>query len=197
MFHFSAVHVTLCQLNIKNIVINVDKRQIQHRSGYRRNLQVSESYDLGVLGFPAIFLRKHYWEVDASRCDAWPLGINDGKCAKPQLPSRNQQGVKAKYNSDVNQDVNYQPKCGYWVIGMRNRSVYNAFEECSVTHNASVLLLSPTRPPTRVEVFLDREACTLSFLMFPTMELSSIDSMNRTSLMLFIHILILWNVQSH
>ena len=51
MSHFSAVHVTLRQLNKKNIVINVDKRQIQHRSGYRRNLQVSESYDLGVLGF--------------------------------------------------------------------------------------------------------------------------------------------------
>ncbi|XP_075827859.1 tripartite motif-containing protein 30A-like isoform X2 [Microtus pennsylvanicus] len=157
------VHVTLRHINIKNIVINVDKRQIQHRSGYRRNLQVSESYDLGVLGFPAIFLGKHYWEVDVSRCDAWILGINDGICAKPQLPSVNQQGVKAKYNSDVNQHVNYQPKCGYWVIGMTDRSVYNAFEECSVTHNASVLLLSLTHPPTRVGVFLDCEACTLSF----------------------------------
>ncbi|XP_057633080.1 tripartite motif-containing protein 30A-like isoform X1 [Chionomys nivalis] len=157
------VHVTLHQLNKKNIVINVDKRQIQHRSCYRRTLQVSESYDLGVLGFPAIFLGKHYWEVDVSRCDAWLLGINDGICEKPKLPSMNQQGVKDKYNSDVNQDVNYQPKCGYWVIGMTDRSVYNAFEECSVTHNASVLLLSPTPPPTCVGVFLDREACTLSF----------------------------------
>ncbi|XP_038194020.1 tripartite motif-containing protein 30A-like isoform X2 [Arvicola amphibius] len=236
------VHVTLRQLNNKNIVINVDKRQIQHKRGYRRNLQVSESYDFGVLGYPAIYSGKHYWEVDVSRCDAWLLGINDGRCAKPQLPSMNEQGIKTKYYSDVNQDVNYkpeytfgyeykydfgykqyatlplfkneynsdvkqqvnylqgyafdhgykhdfgdrqyvnyqpkhedkddsddkqhvnyQPKCGYWVIGMTNRSVYNAFEECSVTHNASVLLLSLTRPPTRVGVFLDREACTLSF----------------------------------
>ncbi|XP_050019288.1 tripartite motif-containing protein 30A-like isoform X3 [Alexandromys fortis] len=106
---------------------------------------------------------KHYWEVDVSRCDAWLLGINDGRCAQPQLPSMNQQSVKAKYNSDVNQHVNYQPKCGYWAIGMTNRYVYNAFEECSVTHNASVLLLSLNHPPTRVGVFLDREACTLSF----------------------------------
>ncbi|XP_057635127.1 tripartite motif-containing protein 30A-like isoform X2 [Chionomys nivalis] len=157
------VHVTLRQLNIKNIVINVDKRQIQHRSGYRKNLQVSESYDLGVLGFPALRSGKYYWEVDVSRCDAWLLGINDGICAKPQLPSMNQQGIKAKYKSYVNQHVNYQPKYGYWVIGMMDRSVYNAFDECSVTHNASVLLLSLTHPPTRVGVFLDREACTLSF----------------------------------
>ncbi|XP_050019289.1 tripartite motif-containing protein 30A-like isoform X4 [Alexandromys fortis] len=157
------VHVTLCHINIKNIVINMDKRQIQHRSGYRRNLQLSESYDLGVLGFPSIHSGKHYWEVDVSRCDAWLLGINDGRCAQPQLPSMNQQSVKAKYNSDVNQHVNYQPKCGYWAIGMTNRYVYNAFEECSVTHNASVLLLSLNHPPTRVGVFLDREACTLSF----------------------------------
>ena len=198
MSHFSAVHVTLPQLNNKSIVINVAQRQIQHRSGCRRNLEVSESYDLGVLGYPAIHSGKHYWEVDVSGCDAWLLGINDGRCARPQLPAMNQQSFKDKYNSVVNQDVNYkkkyavsfgsksyfvdkqseyeaignsdnkqhvnyQRKYGYWVIGMRNRSVYNAFEECSVTHNASVLLLSLTRPPTRVGVFLDREACTLSF----------------------------------
>ncbi|XP_057634651.1 tripartite motif-containing protein 30A-like [Chionomys nivalis] len=157
------VQVTLRQLNKKNIVIHVDKRQIRHRSCYRRNFQISESYDLGVLGFPAIHSGKHYWEVDVSRCDAWLLGITDGRCAEPKVPSMNQQGVKAKYNSDVNQHVNYQPKCGYWVIGMTERSVYNAFEECSVTHNASVLLLSLSPPPTRVGVFLDCEACTLSF----------------------------------
>ncbi|CAO2582560.1 Tripartite motif-containing protein 30A [Lemmus lemmus] len=157
------LHVTLPQPNNKNIVINVNKRQIQHRSGSRRNLEVSESYDFGVLGHPAIHSGKHYWEVDVSGCDAWLLGINDGKCAKPQLHAVNEKGFKVNYNSDVNQDVNYQPKCGYWIIGMRNRSVYNAFEECSVTHNASVLLLSVTRAPTRVGIFLDREACTLSF----------------------------------
>ncbi|XP_038196254.1 tripartite motif-containing protein 30A-like [Arvicola amphibius] len=196
------VHVTLPELCNKNIVISEDKRQIQHGSGYISNLQVSESYDLGVLGYPAIYSGKHYWEVDVSRCDAWLLGINDGKCAKPLLPSMNQQGFKTEYkcgvkqhvnyeknygfswgsksyfkdkhydyrseyeaidNSDNKQHVNYQPKYGYWVIGMRNRSVYNAFEECSVTHNASVLLLSLNCPPSHVGVFLDREACTLSF----------------------------------
>ncbi|CAO2582505.1 Tripartite motif-containing protein 30A [Lemmus lemmus] len=161
LIFFYAVHVTLPQLNNKNIVINVDK--IQHRSGSRRNLEVSESYDLGVLGYPAIHSGKHYWEVDVSGCDAWLLGINDGRCAQPQFRAVNEQSFNVIKNFVVKQDVKYQPQYGYWVIGITNRSVYNVFGTYSVTHNASALLLSLTRPPTRVGVFLDREACTLSF----------------------------------
>ncbi|XP_005370300.1 tripartite motif-containing protein 30A-like [Microtus ochrogaster] len=157
------VHVTLPQLNNKNIVINVDKRQIQHRSGYRRNLQVSDSYDLGVLGYPAIYSGKHYWEVDVSRCDAWILGINDGRCAQPQLRAVNEKGFRVIKNYIVKQDVKYQPQYGYWVIGITNTSVCNVFEVCSVPQNASVSFLSLTGSPTGVGVFLDREACTLSF----------------------------------
>ncbi|XP_052618900.1 tripartite motif-containing protein 30A-like [Peromyscus californicus insignis] len=157
------VHVTLHRVRNKNIVINEDKRQIRHRNDSRRNLQISETYDLGVLGYPAFHSGKHYWEVDVSRSDAWLLGLNDGECAQPQLPAPNEKGIKVQYNPDAKQHVNYQPKHGYWVIGMRNGSVYNAFAECSVTHNASVLVLSLTGRPRRVGVFLDREACTLSF----------------------------------
>ncbi|KAM7329050.1 hypothetical protein ACRRTK_010663 [Alexandromys fortis] len=163
MLQVFQVHVTLPQLNNKNIVINVDKRQIQHRSGYRRNLQVSESYDLGVLGYPAFYSGKHYWEVDVSRCDAWILGINDGRCAQPQLHAVNEKDFRVMKNSIVKQDVKYQPQYGYWVIGIANRSVCNVFEVCSVPQNASVSFLSLTGSPTRVGVFLDRGACTLSF----------------------------------
>ncbi|XP_059108304.1 tripartite motif-containing protein 30A-like [Peromyscus eremicus] len=153
------VRVTLRPVHKENIVINVDKRQIHYQNVHRRRLQVSETYGLGVLGYPAIHSGKHYWEVRVSRSDAWLLGLNDGRRTQP-LP---QMFLSMKYNFDDRKRVNYQPKYGYWVIGMKNGSVYNAFEECSVTHNASVLVLPLTGRPSRVGVFLDREACTLSF----------------------------------
>ncbi|XP_028717395.1 tripartite motif-containing protein 30A isoform X3 [Peromyscus leucopus] len=195
------VHVTLHGAHDKNIVIDKDKGEIQHRDVNRKNPQVSKTYKLGVLGYPAIYSGKHYWEIDVSRSDAWLLGLNDGKRSQPKLHVPNEKGSKVKYNPDfkqyayfmskygsdykdydsdyeqhdyqpkykvkddshVKKHVNYQPKYGYWVIGMKNGSVYNAFEECSVTHNGSVLVLSLIRRPSRVGVFLDREACTLSF----------------------------------
>uniref|UniRef100_A0A8C6N503 Tripartite motif-containing 30C n=1 Tax=Mus spicilegus TaxID=10103 RepID=A0A8C6N503_MUSSI len=157
------VHVTLYANNHAVIAINKEKRQIQHTSYYKRNLQISKTYNLGVLGYPAICSGKHYWEVDVSRKKTWILGLNDGLCVQPQLHSISEMGFKVKYNSSVKQRGNYQRKYGYWVIGMKNWSVYNASDECSVTHNSSVLALSLSGPPSRVGVFLDLEACTLSF----------------------------------
>ncbi|CAO2582550.1 Tripartite motif-containing protein 30A [Lemmus lemmus] len=155
------VHVTLVENSNPNIAITADKRQIRYEDHQTRNFAsgCENSHD-GVLGYPSIQSGKHYWEVDVSGKGAWVLGLSDE--------------YEAIDNSDNKQHVNYQPKCGYWVIGMRNRSVYNAFEECSVNHNASDLLLSVTRkpsvltlsltvPPCRVGIFLNYEACTLSF----------------------------------
>ncbi|XP_059108288.1 tripartite motif-containing protein 30A-like isoform X1 [Peromyscus eremicus] len=157
------VHVTLRPVQRKSIVINVDKGEIHYRNVHRGSLQVSSTYGLGVLGYPAIHSGKHYWEVCVSTSVAWLLGLNDGRCTQPQPHSMNEMLFSMKYNFEDKKHVNYQPKYGYWVIGMRNGSVYNAFEECSDTHNASVLVLSLTGRPSRVGVFLDREACTLSF----------------------------------
>lgn len=155
------VHMTLHARNNAVIAINKEKRQIQYRS--YNTVPVSEIYHLGVLGYPALSSGKHYWEVDISRSDAWLLGLNDGKCAQPQLHSKEEMGIKKKYHSHIKQNVTFQPKCGYWVIGMKNSSVYNAFDECSITHNSSVLALSLPDRPSRVGVFLDQEVCTLSF----------------------------------
>ncbi|XP_076795932.1 tripartite motif-containing protein 30A-like [Arvicanthis niloticus] len=157
------VHMTLHAKNHEVIAINQKKRQIHYISYKRKNLQVSETYHLGVLGYPAISSGKHYWEVDVSKSDAWLLGLNDGKCAQPQLHSMGEMAYKMQHISNVKLSEMYQPKCGYWIIGMKKRSVYNAFDECSITHNSSVLALSLRVPPTRVGVFLDRKACTLSF----------------------------------
>ncbi|XP_027263701.1 tripartite motif-containing protein 30A isoform X5 [Cricetulus griseus] len=181
VFH---VHVTLPQTYNKNVVINMGKRQIQYRKDYRRHLQDYETYDLGVLGYPAIYSGKHYWEVDVSGSDAWLLGLNDGRCAQPYLHAVNEMhgfhGFKIMYNSVVKHHVTYQPKHGYWVIGMVNTSLYHGFEKCSFTPN----ILSLTHLPSRVGVFLDREACTLSFydvsnhgaLMYKFCELSFPDA---------------------
>ncbi|XP_034378283.1 tripartite motif-containing protein 30A-like [Arvicanthis niloticus] len=157
------VHMTLHAKNHEVIAINKEKRQIQYTNYNRKNLQVSETYHLGVLGYPAVSSGKHYWEVDVSKSDAWLLGLNDGKCAQPQLHSMGEMAYKMQHVSNVKQNGMYQPKYGYWVIGMRKRSVYYAFDECYVTRNSSVLALSLRVPPTRVGVFLDRKACTLSF----------------------------------
>ncbi|XP_031243576.1 tripartite motif-containing protein 30A-like [Mastomys coucha] len=157
------VHITLHAKKHSAITINKEKGQIKFRSFKSWNLEVSETYHLGVLGYPAISSGKHYWEVDVSKSDAWLLGLNDGKRAQPQLHSKDEMGFLTKHHSNVKQNVIYQPKCGYWIIGMENMFEYNAFDECSITHNPSVLALYLPSPPSRVGVFLDREACTLSF----------------------------------
>ncbi|XP_032751590.1 tripartite motif-containing protein 30A-like [Rattus rattus] len=154
------VHMNLHANNHAVIAVNKEKRQLQHTSYYKRNLRISEIYNLSVLGYPAIHSGKHYWEVDVSRKNAWLLGVNDGLCTQPQLHSITEMSFSAKCNSSVEQHGNCQPKYGYWVIGMKNRS---ASDECFVSHNSSVSALSLPCPPTRVGVFLDREACTLSF----------------------------------
>ncbi|XP_021069713.1 tripartite motif-containing protein 30A-like [Mus pahari] len=157
------VHVTLQENSQESIVININERQIGCVSNYMRNILVSETYHLGVLGYPAISSGKHYWEVDVSRSNAWLLGLNDGKCAQPQFNSMNEISFKMQHNSNDEQNIMYQPKYGYWVIGMRYKTAYKAFDECSITHNSSVLALSVSGRPSRVGVFLHQEAGTLSF----------------------------------
>lgn len=56
----------------------------------------------------------------------------------------------------------YQPKYGFWVIGLQNRSEYNAFEDSS-TSEPNILKLTMAVPPHRVGVFLDYEAGTVAF----------------------------------
>ncbi|XP_015333035.1 tripartite motif-containing protein 5-like isoform X1 [Marmota marmota marmota] len=142
------VHLTLSPSNNPNIVISEDQRQLRYVPQYWRK---RGNYHEGVLGYPPITSGKHYWMVDVSRKEAWYLGL----CDRSYFQSSNFQG----------RSKNYQPRCGYWVIGLHTFEYnveYNAFGE-DAARDPLTLVLSVTVPPQRIGVFLDYEARELSF----------------------------------
>nr|ALB36905.1 tripartite motif-containing 5 transcript variant alpha [Cercopithecus wolfi] len=153
------VDVTLAPNNISHAVIAEDKRQVSSRNPqimYRAPGKLFQSrtnfnYCTGVLGSQSITSGKHYWEVDVSKKSAWILGV----CAGFQ--------PDATYN--IEQNENYQPKYGYWVIGLQEGVKYSAFQDGSsyTTFAPLIVPLSVIICPDRVGVFVDYEACTVSF----------------------------------
>lgn len=167
---------------------------MQHANSYRRNLQISEIYHFVVLGYPTIGTGEQYLEVDMSRSDAWLLGLNHGPHAAPQLCSMNEMFPNVKFHDTDIQHETYQSKYGYWIIGMKYRSVY-AFDKCPVTYNSVswpslCLVLS-----VMLEFSCPGKLGLSHFMMFLPMKLSSIGSMTLPSLIRSTHILILLNVQ--
>uniref|UniRef100_A0A8D2AV30 Tripartite motif containing 5 n=1 Tax=Sciurus vulgaris TaxID=55149 RepID=A0A8D2AV30_SCIVU len=144
MLQLSKVHLLLSPSKNPNIVISKDRRQLRYVTQYSRN---HRNYHEGVLGYPAITSGKHYWMVDVSKKSAWYLGLCDGRYFESAFTP--------------GQSRHYQPKCGYWVIGLHGLE-YNAFGE-NAAHNPLTLILSVTVPPQCIGVFLDYEACELSF----------------------------------
>ncbi|KAF5918720.1 hypothetical protein HPG69_005756, partial [Diceros bicornis minor] len=155
------VHVTLDPLNSKsNVSISADRRQMRYVIDLRprRNTYRNDDYDdCSVLGSPVIRSGKHYWEVDVSEKRAWILGVYGGKCPEVNMKVLFRQGENYPHVYS-----RYQPRNGYWVIGLRNHFEYNAFEKSS-SSDPLILTLSLTVPPRRVGVFLDYEARTVSF----------------------------------
>nr|XP_014695135.2 E3 ubiquitin-protein ligase TRIM22-like [Equus asinus]XP_044609316.1 E3 ubiquitin-protein ligase TRIM22-like [Equus asinus] len=113
--------------------------------------------DCGFLGSLVINSGKHYWEVDVSGKTAWILGVYSRIYSGFNLKVSSKQGKNYQ-----NSYTRYQPKHGYWVIGLRNHSEYNAFENSS-SSDPLILTLSLTIPPRRVGIFLDYKAGTVSF----------------------------------
>nr|Q5C8U4.1 RecName: Full=Tripartite motif-containing protein 5; AltName: Full=RING-type E3 ubiquitin transferase TRIM5; AltName: Full=TRIM5alpha [Chlorocebus pygerythrus]AAW72440.1 TRIM5 alpha [Chlorocebus pygerythrus pygerythrus] len=173
------VDVTLAPNNISHAVIAEDKRQVSYRNpqimyqspgslfgsltnfSYCTGVPGSQSitsgkltnfnYCTGVLGSQSITSGKHYWEVDVSKKSAWILGV----CAGFQ--------PDATYN--IEQNENYQPKYGYWVIGLQEGDKYSVFQDGS-SHTPFAPFIVPLSViicPDRVGVFVDYEACTVSF----------------------------------
>nr|ALB36910.1 tripartite motif-containing 5 transcript variant alpha [Cercopithecus neglectus] len=153
------VDVTLAPNNFSHAVIAEDKRQVSSRNsqimyqapGTLFGSLPNFNYCTGVLGSQSITSGKHYWEVDVSKKSAWILGV----CAGFQ--------PDAMYN--IEQKENYQPKYGYWVIGLQDGVKYSAFQDgSSFTSFAPFIVpLSVIICPDRVGVFVDYEACTVSF----------------------------------
>nr|AFO38363.1 TRIM5 alpha [Ovis aries] len=168
------VQVTLNSPKNAN-VISPHQRQVRYASRYQHcNAYSKDNYeDFGVLGSPVITSGRHYWEVDVSEKRAWILGICDENCKNiMKLPlelgnygNGNCQNVYSLYkpkNGNCGNGKNvysrYQPTNGYWVIGLKQDSVYNAFLDLEI------LTLSLGVSPHRVGVFLDYEACSVLFL---------------------------------
>ncbi|XP_005087334.1 tripartite motif-containing protein 30A [Mesocricetus auratus] len=159
------VQVTLVQNNHPNIAITADRRQIRYEDHQTKNsASGSENCHEGVLGYPAIQSGKQYWEVDVSGKGAWVLGLSDGSYLfNPIFRSNAERRLDPLFRLGIRNDSHYQPKYGFWVIGLWNKCVYNAFEECPFTGKPRVLTLSLMVPPCRIGIFLDYEAGTLSF----------------------------------
>ncbi|XP_039703822.1 tripartite motif-containing protein 34-like [Pteropus medius] len=151
------VHVILdIPENNPDIVISADRRQVlvcKKKDTYWNYY----CNDYSVLGSPIITSGKHYWEVDVSMKSEWILGVYGKKRPDYGLTSFIRQSVIYQHVSS-----RYQPKYGYWVIGLQNQLEYNAFEDSS-SPDPLIITLSLSVPPCRVGVFIDHNAGIVSF----------------------------------
>ncbi|XP_070281536.1 tripartite motif-containing protein 5-like isoform X1 [Myotis yumanensis] len=153
--NFSTVHVTLDPPKDKsNIVISEDRRQVRpvHFLFLR-----GDNEDYGVLGSPSITSGKHYWEVDVSQKRAWIMGVYKQTYLSLFLKQVRRESINKKPLCS-----RFQPKYGYWVIGLQNNSEYKAFVD-SASSDPTTIPLFLSVPPNRVGVFLDYDAGTVSF----------------------------------
>ncbi|XP_037378714.1 E3 ubiquitin-protein ligase TRIM34-like isoform X1 [Talpa occidentalis] len=110
--------------------------------------------DYSVLGSPFFKNGKHYWEVDVSNKSSWILGVcGENHCKRNVNNPPNNQNIYG----------GLQPRFCIWAIGLQNQSEYHAFDDETQSQKPKMLSLSMKVPPSRVGVFLDYEAGTVSF----------------------------------
>nr|XP_005906941.1 PREDICTED: tripartite motif-containing protein 34 [Bos mutus] len=148
------VDITLNPFNLNlNLVLSEDQRQVLSVP-----IWPVKYYNYGILSCQYFSSGKHYWEIDVSKKNAWILGVY---C---RIRSCNIKFAVQQSTSYENAYSIYRPQFGYWVIGLKDKFRYEAFEDSSSTHpDSRVLTLSMTVPPRHVGVFLDYEAGTVSF----------------------------------
>nr|XP_010944277.2 tripartite motif-containing protein 34-like isoform X1 [Camelus bactrianus]XP_045365819.1 tripartite motif-containing protein 34-like isoform X1 [Camelus bactrianus]XP_045365820.1 tripartite motif-containing protein 34-like isoform X1 [Camelus bactrianus]XP_045365821.1 tripartite motif-containing protein 34-like isoform X1 [Camelus bactrianus]XP_045365822.1 tripartite motif-containing protein 34-like isoform X1 [Camelus bactrianus] len=146
------VDITLNPFNLNlNLVLSEDQRQV-----IAMPIWPVKYYNCGILGSQYFSSGKHYWEIDVSKKAAWILGVY---C---RTRSRSVKFAAGRGTDHQNVYSIYRPQFGYWVIGLKDKFKYKAFEDSS-TSDLKVLTLSVAVPPRRVGVFLDYEAGTVSF----------------------------------
>lgn len=150
--HWVDIRLNPFNLNL-NLVLSEDQRQVLSVP-----IWPVKYYNYGILGSQYFSSGKHYWEIDVSKKTAWILGVY---C---RIRSCNTKFAVQRSTSSENAYSIYRPQFGYWVIGLKDKFRYEAFEDSSTTHpDSRVLALSMTVPPRHVGVFLDYEAGTVSF----------------------------------
>ncbi|ELK09388.1 Tripartite motif-containing protein 34 [Pteropus alecto] len=152
MLHKFKLDITLNPFNLNlNLVLSEDQRQLTSVP-----IWPVKYYNYGILGSQYFSSGKHYWEVDVSKKTAWILGVY---CRTRSCNTKF--GVRQGKNHQ-NVYSRFRPENGYWVVGLQNKSEYNAFEDSS-TSDPKVLTLFMAVCPHRVGVFLDYEESTVSF----------------------------------
>ena len=140
MLRSYAVHITLDPLTASPwLVLSENRRQVrlgETRQEVPENEERFDTYPM-VLGAQHFNSGKHYWEVDVAGKEAWDLGV----C---------RDSVKRKGHFLLN------PSNGFWTIWLWNKQKYEA-GTCTQTP------LYLQVPPSRVGIFLDYDASTVSF----------------------------------
>uniref|UniRef100_A0A452DME4 TRIM5 alpha n=1 Tax=Capra hircus TaxID=9925 RepID=A0A452DME4_CAPHI len=138
-------------------VISPEQRQVRYASSYQHcNAYSNDNYeDFGVLGSPTC-------QRNVPKCKDIMKFLYDCE----NYGNRNCQKGYSRY----------QPENGFWVIVLKQDSVYNAFEPSFL--GSGILTLSLGVSPHCVGVFLDYEARTVLFLIvtnhgFPIYKFSS------------------------
>ncbi|XP_065800632.1 E3 ubiquitin-protein ligase TRIM21 isoform X3 [Muntiacus reevesi] len=140
MLRTCGVHITLDPQTANPwLILSEDRRQVRltnTRQDVPENEERFDTYPM-VLGAQRFNSGKVYWEVDVTGKEAWDLGV----C---------RDNVRRKGQFSLN------PDNGFWIIWLWNKQKYEA-GTCPQTP------LHLQVPPSRVGIFLDYEASTVSF----------------------------------
>ncbi|MCI4377026.1 hypothetical protein PGIGA_G00198740, partial [Pangasianodon gigas] len=122
-----------------NLILSDDRKQVRH--GDLRKILPDNAerfnYIICVLGKEGFSSGRFYYEVQVRRKTQWDLGVA-------------RQSVNRKGQNT------YSPKEGYWIVWLRNKTEYKAWDSPPVP-------LSLKQAPQKVGVFVDYEEGLISF----------------------------------